>query len=333
MASSDPGSASRVAQRFWLRLGVFVFGLLLGWGLLEWVLVTSANSMSLKRDRLNAAAANVDTLILGSSETYYGLKPTALSGYAYNLASNAQTVYYDYELTRKFLPAMPHLRRAYLLVNYMTLYTELYDHPDSFRQYGYLQEFGIPLQRKRDYFDLRTVSRVLLHGPHAAIEDALNGFASPRNNRIDARGWYRVPDEDRWGLSLEDAAGRLAVHHGFMRKQYMQDNIEALKRLIELLQAHHVSVVLITTPVFRTYREQMRADFWEPARGTYAQLANDFGIPYLDFLQDPRFHEADFEDTDHLNADGAEHFARILDMAVGGIDASSSSTDSVTSSR
>lgn len=317
MVSSDTINASAGVRAFWRRLALFMFLLGAGWLALEWVMVKSQNSMSIKRDRLTALAANVGTLVLGSSETYYGVKPTALSGIAFNLASNAQTLYYDYELTQRFLPSLPGLRRAYVLVNYMSLYAELYDHPESYRLYGYLQEFSIPPQRRIDYLDLRAFSRVLLHSPHQALERLTRGPVSPRDLRIDERGWYRVPDDDRWGLSLSDAAGRIAIHHGFMRKEYLSDNLEMLERLIQLLQSHQVEVVLITTPVYRTYLVQMRDDMWEPAKAAYERIATRYGIRYLNFLNDPRLQAADFEDADHLNADGAERFAQILDQTVG----------------
>ncbi len=319
MDSSDPVSqrAPAGAGGFWRRLMVFALTLLAGWAGLEWVLVSSPNSLSIKRQRLEAIARDVDTLILGSSETYYGVKPQALSGIAYNLASNAQTLYYDHELTRTFVPRLPRLRRAYVLVNYTTLYQQLYDHPESYRQYAYLQEFGIPLQRTGDYLDLRTVSRVLLYSPHGALERLFGGLQNPRDKRIDERGWYRVPDEDRWGLGPENAAARIAVHHGFMHKQYLPDNLATLKRLIRLLQEHHVQVVLITTPVYPTYRAKMLAEMWEPAKAAYEQIAAEYGVPYFNFLIEPRLKDADFEDADHLNADGAAHFAHILDERVG----------------
>jgi hypothetical protein len=323
MDSSDATAARASMGETWRRLAVFVLSLVFGWVGLEWVMYVSPNSMSIKRDRLQAIAGDIDTLILGSSETYYGLKPKALSGVAYNLASNAQTLYYDYELSQLFLPKLPRLRRVYVLVNYTTLYSELRDHPESYRQYGYLQEFGIPLQKKIDYLDLRTFSRVLLYSPHSALERLLEGFKSPRDARIDDRGWYQVPKEDRFGLGLEDAAGRLAVHHGFMRKKYLPDNLVMLERLIQLYQEHHVQVVLITTPVYPTYRSQMLPQMWEPARAAYEQIAAKYKVCYLNFLSEPRLQAVDFEDADHLNADGAAHFAHLLEERVGALGASS----------
>ena len=321
MASSEAAASGEGLGATWRRLALFVFLLAIGWAGLEWAMVRSPNSMSVKRDRLDAIAGDVGTLILGSSETYYGLKPKALSGVAYNLANNAQSLYYDYALTRYFLPKLPRLRRAYVLVNYMSLYAELYDHPEAYRMYGYLQEYGIRPQRRIDYLDLRTFSRVLLHSPHSALERLVNGPIAPRDLRIDDRGWYRVPDEDRWGLGVSEAAGRIAVHHGFMRQQHLSGNVVMLERLIELLQEHGVEVVLITTPVYRTYMAQMRRDFWEPAAAAYERVAARYDVRYLNFLDEPGLQAIDFEDADHLNADGAERFARLLELRVGPVGA------------
>jgi lysophospholipase L1-like esterase len=84
-----------------------------------------------------------------------------------------------------------------------------------------------------------------------------------------------------------------------------------------------VQVVLITTPVYPTYRAQMLAQMWEPAKAAYEQVAAKYGVSYLNFLIEPRLHAVDFEDATHLNADGAAHFAHILDERVGSIGASS----------
>ena len=233
-------------------------------------------------------------------------------------------MYYDYALTRYFLPKLPQLRRAYVLVNYMSLYAELYDHPESYRMYGYLQEYGIWPQQGLDYLDLRTFSRVLLHGPHSSLERLVNGPVAPRDLRIDDRGWYRVPDEDRWGLGVAEAAGRIAIHHAFMRKQHLPGNVAMLERLIQLLQERDVEVVLITTPVYGSYMSLMRPNLWEPAKAQYERVAVRHGIRYLNFLDEPRLQAIDFEDADHLNADGAERFAHLLELSAGPVGAGKS---------
>ncbi len=199
----------------------------------------------------------------------------------------------------------------------MSLYSELYDHPESWRQYQFHQEWGIPLQRATDYLDLRAVSRVALYTPQTALKALSNGFHTSSATRVDDRGWYRVPDEDRWGLGVKEAQGRLAVHHGFMKQKYLEGNVAVLERLLGLLREHHVEAVLITTPVWGTYRAGMRQGMWLRARTIFEAFAQRPGVRYLNFQHEPRMTAEDFEDADHLNADGAAHFAAILDPALG----------------
>jgi hypothetical protein len=291
--------------------------LTVAWLVLEWGLCSMPNAASIKRDRLHALAGRIDTIILGGSETYYGISPHALSGTAFNLANWSQSLDYDYELTKKVLPELPKLERAIVLVNYMSLYMELYDHPESHRQYQYLQEWGIPLERPGDYLDLRVWSRVALYSPHTALEALQSRFRGSLAPRVDDRGWYRVPDEDRWGLGAEQAHGRLAVHHGFMKEKYFDGNTERLKQLITLLRGRSVDVVLVTTPVWETYRAGMRQERWSRTKAVIEAMVHEYGIRYLNYQTEPRMKAEDFEDADHLNADGAVKFAGILEQEMG----------------
>jgi hypothetical protein len=316
MPNSEANSGA--LRRVWQRLLVFLATVAIGWGGLDWGMSKVPNSASLKRERLQILAGEIDTLVLGSSETYYGVSAHALEGTAFNLANTAQSLYYDYELAKRALPELPKLSRVLILVNYMSLYMELYNHPDSTRIYQYYQEWGIPMQRVRDYVSPNLVSRVALYSPHKALEALMVGFnTNIATTQLDDRGWYRVPDEDRWGLTDKDARGRLAVHHGFMRQEYLLQNRAVLEQLLDLLRQHGIEAVMLTTPVWDTYRANIRQEQWQPAKATIEELARMYGAIYLDFQHEPRLVAADFEDADHLNADGAVHFARILNEKLG----------------
>jgi hypothetical protein len=317
MPSSERPSGLGGVRAFWSRLARFCAVVVLGWLVLEWGLCRMPNAASIKRDRLYALAGQIDTIILGGSETYYGISPHALAGTAFNLANWSQSLYFDYELTKKVLPDLPKLERAIVLVNYMSLYMELYDHPESPRQYQYVQEWGIPLQRPVDYLNLRVWSRVAQYSPHSALEELQKGFRGSLAPRVDDRGWYRVPDEDRWGLGVEQAHSRLAVHHGFMKEKYFEGNTERLSQLIALLRGHGIDVVLVTTPVWETYRAGMRQDRWSRTKDVIERLAQRYGARYFNYQNEPRMKADDFEDADHLNADGAVKFAGILEQAMG----------------
>jgi hypothetical protein len=317
MLSSEPAGSPRTLRKFWWRVLAFFGVLALGWTGLEVGMARMATSHVVKHRRLRVLANEVDTLILGSSETYYGISAHELSGTAFNLANWSQSLYFDYELSKRVVPELPKLKRVIVLVNYMSLYYELYDHPESWRQYDYFREWGIPLQRPADYLNLGLVSQVALYTPHAALEALGRGFRGDRAPHIDDRGWYRVPEEDRWGVGPEQGKKRLGVHHGFMHQRYFADNAARLDRLVGFLRGRGLEVVLLTTPVWSTYRVGIHENLWEPTRKLADELARKHGARYLNLQDEPRLSAEEFEDPDHLNADGAIHFARILDAMLG----------------
>jgi len=317
MPNSEPAGSPPLVRKFWLRLLAFFALVALGWAGLELGMARMANSHVVKQRRLHALANEIDTLILGSSETYYGISPHELSGTAFNLANWAQSLYFDYEISKRIVPELPKLKRVILLVNYMSLYSELYDHPESWRQYDYFRDWGIPLQRPIDYLNLGLLSRVALYSPHAAIEALSHGFRGDRAPHIDDRGWYRVPDEDRWGVGPDQAQKRLGVHHSFMHQRYFANNAATLEQLVVFLRSRGLEVVMLTTPVWDTYRAAIRERLWEPTRTLASELARKHGARYLNLQSEPRLSADEFEDPDHLNAYGAVHFAHILDETLG----------------
>src|SRR6187549_806708 len=107
MPNSEQTSGSSGMRSLWLRCLSFVLVLVPCWVCLEWGMGRTQNAQSIKRDLIHAHAREVDTLILGSSETYYGISPHQLSGTAFNLANPAQSLYFDYQLTERLLPKLP----------------------------------------------------------------------------------------------------------------------------------------------------------------------------------------------------------------------------------
>src|SRR5437762_1145455 len=121
MPSSNAVSDAKGMRRVWLLLLGFSLPLVLGWAVLEWTLAKIPNSFSAKRDGIHALSNDVDTVILGSSEAFFGISPHRLSGTAFNLANSAQTPYYDYEIMKSVLPDLPKLRRVIIQIDYVSL--------------------------------------------------------------------------------------------------------------------------------------------------------------------------------------------------------------------
>jgi hypothetical protein len=280
-------------------------------------MVRVPDSHTLKRERLTALAGEVDTLILGASESYYGIAPHALQGVAFNLANTSQSLYYDDQLISRLLPRLPRLRRVILPISYFTLYLQTYDHPESWRQYQFFQGWRIPPVPWTDRLDARSWSRVALYSPRVALEQARHLFRGTLAPEVDDRGWYRVPEQTRYELTPAGAREVLSRHHGYMHEYYFAGNVATLEHMITILRRANVDVVLVTMPVWPTYEAGIQPAYWERTTAVLERLVREQGVRYLSFRHEPQLTAEDFMDCDHLDASGAVHFTKLLDAALG----------------
>jgi hypothetical protein len=324
MPNSESMTSDRSMGRLSLRLAAFLLPVVFLWASLEWMTAKTSTSYSGKRQRLDALSDRIDTLIFGASSAYYGLAPKQLSGTAFNLAAVAQTFYYDDRLLTQVLPRLPRLRRVIVSVQYVSFFSETNDFGEDRRQYVYEQEWGIAPLRFTDRMDIRMWSRIALLGPHfsvLSVRPALNGLA--RGARplptvsdylaMDDRGWEgKYGGDDPSRLNAAAAARTLSRYRRIMKANFEEENLGFLKHILSLLQAQHIECVLVTLPVWSTFRDGMRADMWDKTQSDIQHLVKIYGVRYLSFLTLPETEEADFLDVDHLNARGAIRFTKIL---------------------
>jgi hypothetical protein len=317
MPSSRPVPAVDM-RRVWLLFLGFCLPLLLGWVGLEWGLAKVPNSFSAKRDELQPLSGNVDTIILGSSEAFFGISPHKLSGTAFNLANNAQTLYYDYEIMKRVLPKLPRLKRVIFQIDYVSLYSELYDNTDSWREYGYYQEWHVPLQRPIDYWNVRLFSRAALYKTLSILLGLAQGHQMDFATCVDDRGWCDAPKE--WAApGLTDDAARQMINgnHSNMHDEHIPANTAVLEQLLAMLREHGIDVVIVVMPISPAYQAAMRPAAWERSQHIVQDLARKYGARYLSFERESRLTDEDFNDVNHLNARGAVRFSEFLDAALG----------------
>ena len=289
----------------------------------ELCLANVPNSYSIKRDSLNALAGDVDTLIVGSSNAYYGIAPDRLQGVAFNLANVNEGPYYTDRLVTAKAPKLPKLKRVIVAVGYITLFSELTrGEIEDWRQYYYAQEWGIPPRSPLDRLDIRMWSRLALAMPPFPMDSLREGFQTLRTGirpstipHLDARGWWCADTASRVGPMM--VANALARHHGLMHESYVQDSIGHLDHLLSLLDQRGVDTVLITMPVWHTYADGMRQDTWDRSRAVFQRLAASHRARYLCLLRTPQLSADEFYDPDHLNMRGALHFTALLDAKLG----------------
>ena len=233
-------------------IGLFMVVALLFFGALEWVAESIPNSYIYKRNYMKQHGAQIQTLILGSSNAYDGLNPSVLS-HAFNLANSSQTLEDDYRLLARYIDSMDSLQIVIVGLGYhslgattednrrtyYTIYMDLYPRwPIS--KYSF-EVFNTEVLVKKiiKYAVSRDVTRCDSLGQRVGhTREAAESGAEWWNKGVDA-----LVANDR----LEIGNCRLEI----------EDNLRYLHAIVDLCNTHGVKPVIVQIPVMEEYKRQL----------------------------------------------------------------------------
>ena len=259
---------------------------------------------------LSEHAPTVEVFILGSSHSYSGIDPTVFSRRAFNGAHMSQDLNYDEFIFRKFAPKMDSLRYLILPISYFTPYWKLEETPDHARVKDYMLYYHCPYHPFNPQYRLEVYDGLR---PLVAIK-ALLGIDPPRffSDFGQLTNYTRQLRKENWKESGKTAAKR---HTDQSLDQHTYDeNLTHAKMIASLCQEKNVSLILLTTPTYKTYHECLMPEQLSQMHVFCRQLETTFSnVRYLDMETDERFLEEDFFDADHLNDQGAKKLTLILE--------------------
>ena len=295
-------------RRFFLKLTVFLLPLLLLTALAEQRLERLPNDYQRKKLIAENKVESAETIVLGTSHTCYGINTELFDEPALNLAYPAQDLYYDHQILFKYLPRAKHLKRVVISVSYPSFEAELQNSNASWRS-SYYQRFwqissDSAFPRASDY------SSITLLGVETSRNYLLFGIAPP-TGEIDDSGncaGQRLPDPN-FALKPNNV---IEQHQSAMRSDSIPKNLKYLTEIIEALQARNVAVVIVTTPCFHTYYDNINQEKYVTMQNLLKPLIEKYDLRYFNYFKDRRFDENDFADVDHLNAPGARKLTQIL---------------------
>lgn len=271
-------------------------------------------SYSIKNDNLLAKAQKVEVLVLGSSHANFGINPQYMGDNVQNVANTSQDLYYDCKLLSKYLKYCPNVRVVVLPISYFSLYYSLCESPEKWRTdfYETILDIPKPILAESDPLDIRQYSHLLLlEGPSKVLGE----LRSDDKVQINEYGYQRPKSQlkDR-DLKINHRAGKARVefHHTIMHKKYLAPNIANIENIAAQLKSRKIRLVFVTTPVYKTYYENMSPRYYNEMVTSLSQLQRKYNARYLNYLADSRFQNEDFMDNDHLNENGAKKFSRIL---------------------
>ena len=142
-----------------------------------------------------------------------------------------------------------------------------------------------------------------------------NMLVKPVGNGCDVYGWsdgnkLEGKDMKRWNDGSEAKAA--IQRHTAKNWNYVEKNSQKLKEMAEYCKKRNIRMVLITTPCWHTYYDNLDKRQLSKMYEIIRQFQEDYNIPYFDYLKDSRFVADDFYDSNHLSEFGAAKFSKIL---------------------
>lgn len=282
---------------------------------IELLLRNIPNSYNTKRKLLENNSQSLQVLALGSSHQFFGLNPKDWPQNTLNLADVSQDAIYDGKIIEKYADRLPSLRLVILEISYHTLpFSSLDQSLESWRMYYYYQYWGIKPD-SFDYKDIKYYSAIALYTPAKTVDFARHFFQMNLAENVSDKGWlsekncsdpYDTFDPFHGGPNV------VGFHHAYMNQANIPKNLSSYQRIIEKLTKKGIRVVIVTLPVFKTYSENINAQYYEAMLEGIKTLEKNSNVSYSNYFTDSRFQRSDFCDNHHLNADGASKFSQIL---------------------
>lgn len=242
-------------KRFLRHIALFVLPLLLIAVVMEFVAEAIPNSYTYKRDYMEQQGAQIQTLILGSSNAYDGLNPSVLP-YAFNLANSSQTLEDDYRLLAKYIDSMDSLQTVIVGLGYHSLgaMTE-----DNRRTYYTIY---------MDLYPRWPLSKYSFEvcNPEMMVKKIIKYAVSRDVTRCDSLGQRvghtkeaAVSGAEWWNKDVQSLVDndRMVVGKWSMA---IEENTRYLCAIVDLCNAHNVKPVIVQMPVMEGYKNLLPAE-------------------------------------------------------------------------
>jgi hypothetical protein len=315
-------------RTFLMRACVFALPLLVGLSAIELQMSRVPNAYGVKRLQVEAGRAAIEGLVRGSLHEFEGVDADVFSRPSYNLAMPSQSLSQSAELALQYVQthrlrgrstgaelALPKLRYILLGVSAYSLPYRMSTTGDS-RLGFYFRAYGV--RGDATWSDLVNPSNYLYMGIYGwpAVQSMLRtgvaadyvGHLTRTGGSPGVKGAPAAPP----AFLAATAVARAQYHHAIAVSANIPINLAFMRRLARQCQATGVTLVLFTSPVTKEYADAFGDDVWLPRRAAIEALAAEFHLAYTDYSRNDLFTSRDFANADHLNADGAEKFGRLL---------------------
>ncbi|MDR0503159.1 MAG: hypothetical protein LBH16_07550 [Treponema sp.] len=305
-------------NKYLLRTVLFLLPVFLTLGTMEYLLQKIPNNYSYKKNYMDKNAEEIQILILGSSQIFYGIDASCFSQNAFNLANPSETYYLSLELFKKYQKKLNHLNTIIISYSYHTLWSSrLAVENEIQRSKNYILYYRINITENiNNYFEL-------LNGKTINNLRRLNKYYIKKKNDVTCTQLGLAWGLNRSNKDLVKTGKEAAIRHtrdNIHSKEnirILEENIIILDTFAEICNKNDIKLILINTPKYNTYIENLNKEQMEEAAKTVDLLIKKHkNIIYINWQEDKDFFAKDFYDADHLNSKGAEKLSKKLDSYI-----------------
>ncbi|MDA3838717.1 MAG: hypothetical protein PF574_07020 [Candidatus Delongbacteria bacterium] len=297
-------------KSYLIKISIFLIPIMAVAIFLEVYIRIQPNDYSYKNEYLTTNAKDIETFIVGSSHSFYGIDPQYFSMNTFNAAHVAQSLKWDYFIFDKFKDNMTSLKNVIIPISYFSLFYNLEGGDADWRikDYKIYYDADEPsFKYNYEIFNRKLVQLVIkaykiFTGEDKGVNCSDLGFGS-RTALLD--------------IDMESSGKTAARIHTVENYDAFSGNLRILEKFINDCNQMDVTVLLVVLPSWKTYREHLDADQLIATESYCFELSHKFkNTYYYSFLEDRRFKLEDFANADHLNNKGAEKISRFLNMII-----------------
>lgn len=281
---------------------------------IEFLLFLRPNEYSYKRAYVEEHINDIRCLLLGNSHIANALKPNLLGNDVFNMATLGRDIVYDIDLAKRYVPQMKRLEFLIIPLEYNQFYFDR--QKDNPGEKGKLS--GLGESRKCMYYKYMGI-RV----------DGFWYWSEILNSKLDYMSRFLKNDKDAVECDSLGYRGNNILNRKYNWKDWLlpkivDTTIDANREkqkllfsryctLAELANAQGAKLVLLATPMYKTYNNSTNPVVIREMKSFVANLKQKYpNVEYFDYSRDKRFVDEDFWDSSHLNDIGANKFSKIV---------------------
>jgi hypothetical protein len=300
-------------KKFIKRIIYFLIPILLFFICLEITLRKIPNDYKYKSEYINKSSSQIETLILGSSHSYYGVNPYYMSPNTFNNAHVSQSLNFDYQILMSKSKDWKKLKKIYLPISYFSFWSDLSNGLESWRSKFYYHAYDIDDNLSfQDKFFITQKFTISIRHFYNFIFKGKDLF------QINDLGWglgYDSKKSNNLQISALSASKRHSINNIYSNdnKDIFSKNVWYLNQISNWAKTNGVEVIFFTPPAHISYINNLNPEQLSITRNTISNISDKYdNCNYIDLMESSFFEKKDFFDSDHLNEKGAKKLSELL---------------------